>query len=101
MNGYNENFESYVSSGVTYDTYYIKFNEYDKSAYQWGDYIMEDSTVIIAAPNATTSGISAAISAVLVGALGTPAGGNDCITTTTTTSTAAPSTTTTTSTQIP
>jgi len=101
MNGYNENFESWVSSGVTYDTYYIKFNEIDKSAYQWGDYIMEDSTVVISAPNSSTSGIAASIEAVLVAALGAVAGGNDCITTTTTTSTAAPSTTTTTSTLIP
>ena len=101
MNGYNENFETYVSGGVTYDTYYIKFNELDKSAYQWGDYIQEDSTVIIAAPNASTSGIAAAIETVLEAALGTLAENNDCITTTTTTSTAAPSTTTTTSTLIP
>jgi len=102
MNGYNENFESWVSTGVTYDTYYIKFNEYDKSAYQWGDYIYEDATVIIAAPNSVTSGISAAISTVLEAALGTVVDqGAPCITTTTTTSTAAPSTTTTTSTLIP
>lgn len=79
MNGYNENFESYVSAGVTYDSYYIKFNEYDKSAYQWGDYIQEDSTVIIAAPNSTTSGIAAAIEAVLEAALGTLADNNDCL----------------------
>jgi hypothetical protein len=101
MNGYNENFETYVSGGITYDTYYIKFNELDKSAYQWGDYIMEDSTVIIAAPNSVTSGIAAAIETVLEAALGTLVNGNTCVITTTTTSTAAPSTTTTTSTQIP
>ena len=102
MGGYNENFESWVSAGTTYDTYYIKFNEYNKSEYQWGDYIMEDSTVIIAAPNSVTSGISAAITTVLEAALGTVVDqGVPCITTTTTTSTAAPSTTTTTSTQIP
>ena len=102
MNGYNENFETYVSGGVTYDTYYVKFNEYDKSAYQWGDYIQEDSTVIIAVPNALTSGISAAIDTVLVAALGAVVDqGSPCITTTTTSSTAAPSTTTTTSTNIP
>ena len=89
MNGYNENFESYVSDGATYDSYYIKFNEYDKSAYQWGDYVHQDSTVIIAAPNADTSGIAAAIEAVLVAALGTVVDDNTCITTTTTT-TAAP-----------
>jgi hypothetical protein len=101
MAGYNENFESYVSGGTTYDTYYIKFNEYDKSAYQWGDYIMEDSTVIIAAPNATTSGIAAAIETVLEAALGTVVDNNTCITTTTTTSSAPTTTTTTSSTNIP
>lgn len=101
MNGYNENFETWVSGGVTYDTYYIKFNELDKSAYQWGDYIQEDSTVIIASPNATTSGIGAAIETVLEAALGTVLNNNGCVITTTTTSTAAPSTTTTSSTLIP
>jgi hypothetical protein len=105
MNGYNENFESYVSAGVTYDSYYIKFNEYDKSAYQWGDYIMEDSTVIIATPqtqsNGTSNPIGGLIEAILVGALGAVTGDNDCVITTTTTSTAAPSTTTTSSTNIP
>ena len=101
MNGYNENFESWVSTGVTYDTYYIKFNEYNKSEYQWGDYIMEDSTVVIAAPNSVTSGIAAAIETVLEAALGTVLDNNACITTTTTTSSAPVSTTTTTSTNIP
>jgi hypothetical protein len=102
MNGYNENFESWVSGGVTYDTFYIRFNEYNKSEYQWGDYIMEDSTVIIAAPNSVTSGISAAIETVLVAGLGTVVDqGTPCITTTTTTSSAPVSTTTTTSTNIP
>jgi hypothetical protein len=97
MVGYNENFESWVSDGTTYDTYYIKFNTYDKSTYQWGDYIYEDSTVIIAVPQAA----SATLSAILEDALGVPAGGNTCITTTTTTSSAPVSTTTTTSTLIP
>ena len=95
MNGYNENFESWVSAGTTYDTYYIKFNQLDKSAYQWGDYIMQDSTVIIAAPNAAVSGIAAAIETVLVAGLGAVVSDNTCITTTTTT-TATPTTTTTT-----
>jgi len=104
MAGYNENFETYVSAGTTYDTYYIKFNEYDKAAYVWGDYIQENSTVIIAAPNAATPGnstIADAIETVLEAALGTVVGNNTCIITTTTTSTVAPSTTTTTSTNIP
>ena len=50
MNGFNQNFESHVTPGVIYDTITIRFNELDKSAYQWGDYIMQDSTVIIAIP---------------------------------------------------
>jgi len=92
MVGYNENFESWVTDGTTYDTFYIRFNEYDKSAYQWGDYIMEDSTVIIAAPQALT----AAIETVLEAALGTVASDTACITTTSTTTTVWPSTSTTT-----
>jgi hypothetical protein len=55
MAGYNQNFESYVQDGIVYDTIYIKFNEYDKSAYQWGDYVMQDQTVIIAIPQGQLS----------------------------------------------
>ena len=94
MNGYNENFESWVVDGTTYDTFYIKFNEYDKTAYQWGDYIHEDSTVIIAAEAGSQESID--ISTILTAALGTIAGDNSCITTTSTTTTVWPSTTTTT-----
>ena len=97
MNGYNENFESWVSDGTTYDTYYIKFNTYDKSAYQWGDYIHEDSTVIIAAPQSLAEDIED----ILVEALGAVADESGAITSTTSTTTQAPSTTTTTSTLIP
>jgi hypothetical protein len=92
MAGYNENFESWVTDGTTYDTYYIKFNEYDKSAYSWGDYIKEDSTVIIAAPQA----LSAAIQAVLEAGLGLVADDNACVSTTSTTTTVWPTTSTTT-----
>jgi len=98
MVGYNENFESWVSDGTTYDTYYIKFNEYDKAAYQWGDYIMEDSMVIIAAEAGSAEATD--INAILTAALGTIPGDNTCITTTSTTTTVWP-TTTTTSTLIP
>lgn len=92
MNGYNENFESWVTDGQIYDLYYIKFNEYDKSAYQWGDYIMEDATVIIAVPSNQTT----AIEAILEAGLGAVAGDTACITTTSTTTTVWPSTSTTT-----
>jgi hypothetical protein len=70
MVGYNGNFESWVSSGTVYDTYTIKFNELDKSAYSWGDYIHQDSLVIIAAPQGA---VSTAVDAVLTAALGAPA----------------------------
>jgi len=53
MNGYNENFESWVTSGTVYDTYYIKFNNVDKSAYEWGAYVHQDSMVILAVPQSS------------------------------------------------
>ena len=96
MVGYNQNFESWVTGGTTYDTFYIKFNEYDKSAYEWGAYVHEDSTVIIACPQAAT----AAIKAILEAALGTVTADNTCVSTTSTTTTVW-NTTTTTSTNIP
>jgi hypothetical protein len=94
--GFNGNFESWVTDGTLYDTFYIKFNDYDKSTYQWGDYIEEDQTVIIAVPRALTAGIEA----ILEAALGTVADDLTCITTTSTTTTVWP-TTSTTSTLIP
>jgi hypothetical protein len=92
MAGYNENFESWVSDGTTYDTYYVKFNEYDKAAYSWGDYIKEDSMVIIAVPQAA----SATLQGILEDALGSVSDDNTCITTTSTTTTVWPTTSTTT-----
>ena len=97
MVGYNENFESWVTDGTTYDTYYIKFNEYDKSAYKWGDYIIEDSTVILAIP----SGASSAIEAILVAALGAVTDDSGPITSTTSTTTTVWPSTSTTTTLIP
>jgi len=100
MNGYNENFESWVSDGAIYNTFYIRFNEYNRSEYQWGDYIMEDSTVILAVPQGGND-LTDEFQAILEGALGAVVDNNACITTTTTTSSAPASTTTTTSTLIP
>lgn len=97
MVGYNENFESYVSDGTTYDTFYIKFNEFDKSANTWGDYIKEDSLVIVAAPQA----VSAGILTVLEAALGTSSNESSPITSTTSTTTTVWATTSTTTTLIP
>ena len=69
MNGFNGNFESQVANGTVYDTFYIKFNNVDKSSDTWGDYVKQDSMVIIAVP--TGSAASTAIQAVLVAGLGT------------------------------
>jgi hypothetical protein len=100
MQGYNQNFESWVSSGVSYDTFYIRFNEFNKSEYQWGDYIYEDSMVIIAVQSGSAEATS--VNSILTAALGAPKDeGAVCLTTTSTTSTAAPSTTTSTTTLIP
>ena len=86
MAGYNGNFESWVTDGLTYDTYYIKFNDYDKSSETWGDYVKEDSTVIIAVVTGSTE--ATALSAILVAALGSPVDESGaCLTTTSTTST--------------
>jgi hypothetical protein len=93
MVGYNENFESWVTDGTTYDTYYIRFNATDKSLYNWGDFVHEDSLVIIAAPQA----VSAGILTVLEAALGTvPDASGPITSTTSTTTTVWPSTSTTT-----
>lgn len=101
MAGYNGNFESWVTDGMTYDTFYIKFNEYDKSAYSWGDYIKEDSMVILAIPQFLADGTTpnpalASIQAILEAALGTVYDDNACVTTTSTTTTVWPTTSSTT-----
>lgn len=99
MVGYNGNFESWVSDGTNYTTYYIKFNEYDRSAYQWGDYIEQNSQVIIAVPS--NSAAEGDIDGLIEGLLGTLVDetGNVCITTTTSTTQVPPITTTTTTLQ--
>jgi hypothetical protein len=97
MMGYNPNFESWVTDGTVYDTFYIKFNEFDRSGYNWGDYIPTDSMVIIAVK--ALSAAETAIETALENALGSVACNNECVTTTSTT-TVAPTTTTTTTGQL-
>jgi hypothetical protein len=97
MVGYNENFESWVTDGTTYDTYYIKFNEYDKAAYKWGDYIIEDSMVIIATPQSLAEDIED----ILVAGLGAVTNESAPITSTTSTTTTIWPSTSTTTTKIP
>ena len=80
MAGYNQNFESWVTDGTIYDTFYIKFRDFDRVRDTWGDYVPEDNMVIIATPQSLT----AAIETVLEAALGDVAADNTCVTTTTT-----------------
>lgn len=102
MMGYNGNFESWVTDGTVYDTFYIKFNEFDKSSETWGDYVHEDSMVIIAVEKGSQAETD--LEAILEAALGSVDADNTCVTTTTTssttstTTTATPTTTTTTTT---
>lgn len=97
MNGYNQNFETYVTAGTLYDTFYIDFRAYDKDEYAWGDYVPQTSRVIIAVPQAQT----AAVEAILEAALGAVVEDNACITTTSTTTSTTSTTTTSTTTLIP
>lgn len=83
--GYNQNFESWVVDGEAYDTYYIKFNELDQSSQTWGDYVRQDSTIIIAVQSG--SAMATALETALEDALGTVDSNNVCVTTTTTTTT--------------
>lgn len=83
MVGYNQNFESFVAPGTTYDTFYIKFRDYDVARQTWGDYLTLDSMVIIAVP--TGSAFATALQAVLVAGLGAVTADNTVHTTTTTT----------------
>ncbi len=97
MGGWNGNFESWVTDGTSYDTYYIKFTEMDQ-VNTWGDFVEEDEMVIIA----TESGgaFATALEAVLEAALGAVDADNECITTTTTTTAEVTTTTTTTAEEV-
>jgi len=64
--GYNANFESHVTPGTTYTTYYIKFNSLDKTEQNWNANLAMDSSVVISIKTAD----SADFEAILVAALG-------------------------------
>ena len=68
MAGYNANFESWVSDGIFYNTFYIKFSDYDRSVNNWNESVTLDSAVILAVPDALTTPIQN----ILVAALGAP-----------------------------
>jgi len=97
MNGYNENFESWITNGTTYDLYVIQANPFEKTSNNWQDAVQENFEVLIAAP---TGGVSSGISTVLTAALGTIPDDGQCVTTTSTTTTVW-ATTSTTSTLVP
>jgi hypothetical protein len=81
--GYNQNFESLVTGGTSYDTYYIKFRDYDVSRQNWDARLTLDSMVIIALEAGGSE--AAALEAILVAALGAVSADNTVYTTTTTT----------------
>lgn len=90
---WNQAFQSYVTAGTYYDTYYIKYYPFDEFLATWNPGVAQDATVIIAFPTGTGTTFETLITA----ALGAPtdfSGTNP--TTTTTTSTTSTSTTSTT-----
>jgi len=97
MVGYNENFESWVSNGTTYNTYYIRFQDYDRTALNYVASLHEDARVIIAVPQS----LAADIEDILVAALGPVTDEYGPITSTTSTTTTIWPSTSTTTTLIP
>lgn len=93
MNGYNEAFSSYVTSGTFYDLYYLKFKEYDQQE-TWAGYVPEDFTAIIAFPTGTGTTFETALVAALGAVKDSSGTGATTTTTTSTTSTSTTSTTT-------
>lgn len=92
VDGYNVDFESWVSDSAAYDQFVIQFTDIQAGLNTWNPQIKTDSRVIIACPTSVTAGIEA----ILEAALGSVTSDNTCITTTTTTTTSTTTTTTTT-----
>lgn len=93
-NQWNQAFQSYVTPGTFYDTYYIKFYAQDDHVTAWNPAVPEDNTVIVAFP----TGTAGAFETLITGYLGAPvdwsALNSTTTTTTSTTSTSTSSTTT-------
>jgi hypothetical protein len=81
--GYNQNFETQVTAGTSYDTYYIKFRDFDVAKQNWAATLDVDSSVIIACEAGST--FAGLLEAVLVAGLGAVSADNTVYTTTTTT----------------
>lgn len=97
QSAFNQKFQSYVTDGTVYDTYYVIFNQYDQDNAYSPVYTI-DETTIIAAP---TGSISTGIQTVLTAYLGTPTNESGLAISTTTTSSTTSTTSTTTTTLIP
>lgn len=93
-NAWNQAFQSYVTPGTFYDTYYIKFYAQDDHQTSWNPAVVMDNTVIVAFP----TGTGGAFETLITGYLGAPtdqsALNSTTTTTTSTTSTSTSSTTT-------
>lgn len=93
-NAWNQAFQSYVTPGTFYDTYYIKYYAQDDHQTSWNPAVVMDNTVIIAFP----TGTGGAFETLITGYLGAPtdqsALNSTTTTTTSTTSTSTSSTTT-------
>jgi len=83
MTGFNQNFESYVTDGTNYSTYYIRFVDFEKGAQLMGDYVPMANMVIIAVESG--SAFETALEAALVDDLGAVSADNTLALTTTTT----------------
>ena len=83
MVGYNQNFESYVTAGTNYSTFYLKFSDFDQNGQNWSDYVKMDSSIIIAVESG--SALETALEAALETALPDISADNTIVTTTTTT----------------
>ena len=80
--GYNQNFESFVTPGTNYSTFYIRLREFNKDSMVFTDYVNMASMVIIAVESGSAAETS--IEAVLEAALGVVTADNTLATTTTT-----------------
>lgn len=89
---FNQWFETYATPGTVYDQYYIIFRDLDEDP-EFNAYITQDSTVILAVPQAQSSALEAVLSPYL-GAVTNASGAVVSTSTTTSTTTTSTSSTT-------
>lgn len=94
---WNQAFQTYVTDGTFYDTYYIKYFPYDEYLNVWNPGVPQDSTVIVAFPTGTGTSFETLMTAYL----GAPKDWSGTNPTTTTTTSTTSTTTTSTTTLIP